>query len=381
MISDGLESLDGRTVLRDRADEWEDLLARGGAGTFFLRAAWLRAWERHFLAGRDFRCLILVRDGAWAAALPLVRSRGRLGRWPVRKLEFAGAPLFDFVEAPAVDDDSRVELMRAAVRWFRTEARDCSVFDLRELDVTGPTLAATRTAAQELDVPCHVRLCSRAPLLDLDAFARTGIRSGNLRSQLRRTDKRLQERGRLESTFGAPAPDALESLLLGCAAIEELSWKGRAGVGVLRDGAPRAWAMDLFRSCAAAGTLLMATLRLDGRLIAYHWGFRDGARFLSYNQAQAPDLADLGPGTLLLQRMIEAGAAMGLRALDASRGSLERPHILARYHGAVREHQQALIYQSNWRGGALRVARHAVLPALRGLRRRGAADAAPGDGA
>jgi len=372
-MSSGLRFLDGRRVLAESPDRWAALLdlpgALGLAPSLFLESAFLAAWARHLAPEQPFLLAVLEEEGAWLAGLPLTRSRGRLGRWRLRLAGIAGAPMFDCVEVPAADPGRRRTFLEALLRELPRALPGWTALDLRELPAAGPTLAALRGAAAAAGRPVHERLCARSPLLPLEG-PEPPRPSRNLRSQLGRSRRRLAGRGAVELHFSRPTADAAEVILEECAGVEAASWKGARGTGVLRAGPPRDFARELWRTLTPSGRIGLGTLRLDGRLVAYHWGWICGRRWLSYNLAQLPEVDDAGAGTLLMQAMVEQAPELGLDLLDGSRGSLLRPHLLARYRGPVREHVQAVLYHPGLRGRALGLARHRLLPAARSLRRR-----------
>jgi len=336
---------------------WDALAASGGGAFPFLSSDWLAAWDTHLGSGREVVFALLERDGELVGGLPLVSGPSRLGRWRVRMLEVAGAPLFDRIEIPAVDEAARRATLESIVGWFRAE-RGETVLNLRELASGGETHRALDAGGFRF----HLRTCSRAPLLELAELKR----SRNLRSQLKRGERRLAELGSLEDRFTSPDPGELPELLDECAAVESASWKGEGGV--LGRSPTGAFFRELAAGRAHRGAVLLGQLRLDGRLVAYHLGLRHGDRFLSYNLAHLPEHGAAGPGTVLLDRMVARGAELGLATFDASRGSLERPHLLARYRGPVREHLQAVLYRRGPVGAGLELVRHVLLPAARRLR-------------
>ena len=126
-----------------------------------------------------------------------------------------------------------------------------------------------------------------------------------------------------------PGPDELAGILPRLGAVEARSWKGRHGVGIFAPEDRWRFLVDVSHHLAARRWLDIATLSLDGRIIAYRYGFRYRARFLDYNLAHDPDYAQLSPGRVLLDEIIRDSHRLGLEAVDASRGALDPPHLLA----------------------------------------------------
>lgn len=355
-------------ALAGRGEEWARLIAAAPEETFFQRGEWLAAWTAHPTERRELLLALVEERGALAAGLPLQIGLGQIGRWRLKKVEIAGAPWLDRVEVVRVSDAAGQALLAGLLDWLVHERKGWTVFDLREAARGGFAIETLARLAAERRLRVERRVCSRAPCFDIAA---NGPRapSANLRSQLSRGSKRLAEVGRVAIEFVKPTVAALASLLAECADVERASWKGRTASGILAIPARAAFFHPLFAALAATERLAIGTLRIDGRLHAYHLGFLHGGRFLSYNLANHAEHESHGPGTVLLQGMIERAHELGVTVFDASRGEIDRPHLLQRYGGGAREHEQLLIWRPGARGAAIHLARTRVLPKLRGLRR------------
>lgn len=369
-----MEVLEGRDVYESSRARWDELLRDSEGDSFFLQSDWLTSWARSAPADRRTFLAVLHRDGRWVAGLPLALGDGRIGRIRLKKLEIAGAPWFDAVEIPAVSTADRARFVRGLLEWCTRSLPGWTALELRELPAQGVSAPAVEAAAQELGIACDRRVCSRAPfvaLADLGDGAR--VASKNLRSQLKRSAKRLDELGAVEVRFELVAEDDARSKLDACAAIERASWKGTSSRGTLQPESGYAFFADVCPRLARGGRLALGSLSIDGRLVAYHLGFKSGARFLSYNLAQLPEMDSAGAGTFLLQGMIERASALGVDVMDASRGSLARPHALARYSDAAREHLQLLLYNDNASGKLLELTKRRLVPGLKRWKQRFAA--------
>ncbi|MFN0244827.1 MAG: GNAT family N-acetyltransferase [Planctomycetota bacterium] len=366
-----LNIAEGRAAFEARDARWNDLLDASGTPSFFLRPPWLAHWSAH-TQGRRLLLATYEERGRWIAGLPLALGRGRVGRWTIDKLEIAGAPWFDQIAVPAVDDCAREAFLATLLEWCQRELSSWTLCELREIAAEDDSARAIERAARACGLPLRARVCSRAPYVDLSGVDGSGGEvhgpSKNLRSQLRRSEKRLAERGAIELAFARPSERECDALLDEIAAVEAQSWKG--STGVLQPSGGGAFFRPLVPELARARAWAVGTLRVSGTLVAYHWGFVEGRRFLSYNLAQLPQFDELGPGTFLLQHMVERARALDLDRVDASRGSLSAPHALARYGGPVREHLQMLVYNQNAAGRVLHATKEVLVPSLARLRRR-----------
>ncbi len=369
-----MEVFEGRDVFEKNRARWDELLADSGGGAFFLRGDWLDSWARTAPADRRIFLAVESRAGRWVAGLPLTLGEGRIGRIRLKKLEIAGAPWFDAIEIPAVDAACRAGFVRSLLTWCTQSLSGWTALELRELPAECATAAEVERAASELGIACDKRVCSRAPYVALTDLADgERVLSKNLRSQLKRSAKRLQELGTVEVRFELVDEADVRARLESCAEVERESWKGRTKSGTLQPESGFAFFAELCPRLARERALALGSLFVDGRLCAYHLGFRDGARFLSYNLAQRPIMDSVGGGTYLLQGMIERARALGFEVMDASRGSLTRPHALARYSDAAREHLQVVLYGDSASGKLLELTKRRLVPGLKRWQQRFAA--------
>ncbi len=360
-----LRSLTGPEVYRKHPAAWTELLERSGHPSFFLRSDWLEIWSAVCGQDRDHVLLVAEQDGRWVAGMPLVHGQGRLGaRRQVPKLEFAGAPWFDRMEIPAISEQVLVDFLRQALAWARRERRGWIAMALEELPEDCPTFRALEQLAGEDEFPLYTQLASRAPMVVLDEGGRLSPRYAR---KLRASHRRLAELGEHQIEFFLPSEDQVDSLIEEFRAVEDRSWKGEQDVGVFRTGPPGDFFTALWRRLCPLGDLAVGTLRVNGRLMAYHWGFRHRGRFLAYNLAQLPEANAFHGGLLLLNHLVKRGHELGFDILDASRGSLEIPNFIGAYHGPVRLQGHATIYNRGIKGQAMRLLRHGVFPAARAV--------------
>ncbi|MBL7007385.1 MAG: GNAT family N-acetyltransferase, partial [Planctomycetes bacterium] len=290
---------------------------------------------------------------------------------------FAGTPWFDRLEIPAVSFEALLGFLRLALAWFHEERRGWIALSLEELPQDCPTQRALDQLALEQDFSLYSQLASRAPMVVLDEG---GHLSPRYARKLKASRRRLAELGGGQIDFFVPPEDRIDDLLDEMREVETMSWKGEQGVGVFRDREPLEFFTRLWRKICPLGDIALATLRVDGRLVAYHWGFRHRGRFLAYNLAQLPEANPYHGGLLLLDHIVHHGHELGFDILDASRGSLEIPNFIGVYHGPVRLHGHATIYNRGIKGQVMRLLRHGVFPAARAVLGQAQPPGFPGSG-
>ncbi|MFC4472678.1 GNAT family N-acetyltransferase [Streptomyces xiangluensis] len=146
------------------------------------------------------------------------------------------------------------------------------------------------------------------------------LRSKSLRGTKRLLDKerRLSRRiGEVRLAFDDSAPEALEALMR-CKSAQYRS-KGQL------DLFSRPWAVallrELLRSRAANCTGTLSVLYAGERPVAWHFGLRSRRVLQYWFPAYDPDVAPFSPGILLLLKMAEAAASLGIHHIDLGKGA------------------------------------------------------------
>lgn len=159
----------------------------------------------------------------------------------------------------------------------------------------------------------------------------------------RRERKLIKDHGELAFELGSPVPQSdLEALIsLKCAQYERTS-KQQAPLFEQRN-------VDLlFRLLDARDpqcTGILSTLKIDGRLVAAHFGLRCHATLHYWFPVYDPAFSAYAPGRILFRHVLEAVAQQGVRIID--RGEGDTP---AKRDFANREHP---FYRGLWSAGGI----------------------------
>jgi hypothetical protein len=346
---------------------------------FYVGSDWLLPWAELGNPDADiFVATLRGADGQLEAALPVARQMVRLGSMHTLALTILGWPVTDNFEVPARSDAARQELLRAFWAHARREISGWTCWMLREVDEDGPTVAALEQCARGGMPEATIFPVGKTPVLDLDAFADDG--DPRTKKQLYRITKfrrKLAKAGEVETPFWLVQPDEVDAVWDNAVDVESRSWKGEDGDATsLQDGSKAAALKEIWRRTASEGRLACAEVRLDGRVLASHWGFVTGRRFYSFHMAYDNDYRSYGLGSVMLEDMIQQSPSLGLRWFDASRGNPEGTHILRQYGTPFRQHVQVVVPHPGLRGLKVR-----VQTAVRYARMQKAARAAQAEGA
>ena len=244
----------------------------------------------------DVRVVVIENDGRIVGFFPHQRSFPGLGN-PV------GGPLSDYhgVIADAAAEWEIEPLLRAAKLsiWSFNHLVD----DTRKFD-------------------SHVKARTSSPQMDLSpgyaqyAQGRRDAGSDYIRKTEGLARKLGREVGALRFTLHEPGSEAIEQLI---------RWKSvQYRDAQLPDAFAVSWTRDLLQRIAETQTGNFAgvcsVLRAGERIVAIHMGMRS-ARVLHYwFPAYDSEFAKFSPGIILLLRMAEALAAIGVRTIDLGEG-------------------------------------------------------------
>lgn len=287
----GLE-LDPLGHLGEARSEWGELAA--ASGNPFASVEWCEAWLEHVGRGARLRLFSCRRrDGSIGAILPLVLTEGRY----VRKLRFLGFGASNElgpISAPE-DREAAALALRGALAATR---REWDVFLGERLPGNGWSDRLAGALVAELGSPVV-----RGPWRSWDEYL--GSRSRNFRQELRRKERRLEERG-LQSQRVATAAE-LEPALDVLFALHRARWGPEASRWFA------GWEVFHRRFARAAldrGWLRLRLLQLDGRPVAAYLGFRFGCGEWFYQLGREPS-ADSSVGLVLVANALRDALAEG----------------------------------------------------------------------
>jgi CelD/BcsL family acetyltransferase involved in cellulose biosynthesis len=291
-------------------EAWEALFRSDPRASPFQSPAWLLAWRRIFLG--EGLWTLAVRDGAHLVALlPMFVYRHDDGRRQLTLLGNGVSDRLDLIAEPGwATEAGRAVLDHIAGRFGLW---DCADFrDLPQRSVLLEGAGAVFETAVEAEEPCPARELPGCAEDILAALPR------KRRENVARRRRRLGELGSVsvETADATDRPVLLEALLR----LHGRRWESRGEAGVLAEGPVQAFHEAATAALLEAGLLQLQVLRLDGRVIAAHYGLRRGDTAYSYIHGFDPEFAAYAPSTLLLVEAMAEAVRQGARRFDFLRG-------------------------------------------------------------
>jgi CelD/BcsL family acetyltransferase involved in cellulose biosynthesis len=331
------------------ADPW-DALADGG-GTPFMRHGWLQAWWNAFGAGGELRVCTVWEGDELRAALPLQRS----GRGGLTALANVHTPDF----RPLAADAAALETLAAAA----VAASPAVVLERVPADDPAlPALAGGQrlTLLDRQHVSPAVELTGTAE----DFRARSKPRWGAPLERFRRKMARDHE---AEMRIVEPPRD-LDAELREGYTVEASGWKGENGTAIVSQPETERFYTEMSHAAAARDELRLASIRLDGKLVAWDLLLLFDGRLHLLKTGFDEAFRKLAPGLVLRLSVIERAYELGLRSHEL--GGSPDPWKL-KFSDVDREHVAVRVYPRRPAGAARYGYRRAVRPALRAGYRQG----------
>jgi CelD/BcsL family acetyltransferase involved in cellulose biosynthesis len=270
------------------------------SGNVFGTPEWAEAWWRHF--GQGTPLLALVRDGD-GEAVALTALELRLRR-PARVARFVGHGAADQLGPVCAPGDRR----------------GCEA--LSQLRERFDVLLAERLPGTGWAERLEGRTLRRegSPVIDVPEGgweAYLAERSSNLRSQLRRKERKLQREHGLTYRLGDD-PERLGADMDALISLHEARWGGGTS-GSLR-GARASLHRDFARTALERGWLRLWLAEVDGKPVAAWYGFRYSGAEWYYQSGRDPAFERQSVGLVLLAHTIREAMDDGMREYKLLRG-------------------------------------------------------------
>ena len=304
------------------AAQWDHLLAESPADTVFLTSGWLRAWHETFGRTRPLIIPQIRIDGELVAAAAFHENNGAI--------EFAGTGPSDYSDvliSSKVEGNARTHLINTLLHEAKTVAQSLRNFRLGRIQPESEFLQLIADPSFEL-LATPVGEAIAAPYLDM-SFVEERL----LKKSLRRHERGLERHGNVASTTVATAAEILPQLDEFFAQHVK-RWQFSGETSLFLQEHTREFYRRLTNRLDATGQVRFTTVRLDGHLIAAHFGFYHANRFIWYKPTFEPDLAKFSPGEVLIKKLLELARDEGAQVFDFTIGN--EPFKL-RFASGVRE--------------------------------------------
>ena len=286
---------------------WEELAAAALEPNVFYEHWMLLPALEAFGAGKDINVvLVLIHDPHNPDAPAKLGGLFPLEQIPrYRKLMVSVLSLWQhahcYVCTPLVRADAARECMVEFFQWLRSGGANASLLELRCISGDGRFHKLLVDLSNELGLrSCITDIFTRGlwrERNDENTLPESAV-PGELRRRLRRKERRLSERGRVEHLAMRPEDDIgrwIDEFLR----VEASGWKGQRGSALASSEADRRYFTEIATSAFRRGRLLMLGLNFDGLPIARRCAFVAGEGSFAFKTAYDEEFADFSPGAIL----------------------------------------------------------------------------------
>ena len=320
----GLRLIDDEEGLLALADAWRRIERSLPGLTVFQTHRYQAAWVRNCALTRRLM-IFAVYDGAELIGIaPLQVTPVAMHGREMRQVSFLGAPwevdrpLFLFPHRPAECAEAVAQALLARraqwdVIWFHEQIPGDAALESFCATLARHGLLHGRTTS------------SRCPYLRFESSWQELLasKSQKFRKNLKAARRKLETAGRFEYEVCKGDVHRLQILVEEYAALEQRSWKAKAGIGVSQSVEHLRFYMHLTSEFGETGDFIFRCLRVDGRMIAATFGLTHRRRYYSLHIVNDDAFAKHSAGTYLEALELEECFGNGLDEYDFLGGFLK----------------------------------------------------------
>jgi CelD/BcsL family acetyltransferase involved in cellulose biosynthesis len=266
-------------------------------------------------AGSYERFLILrvEQRGRCRGIVPLIVRRTRSGGVPVRTLEFPGGD--DAVFKGPLGEGLSDELVSCVVRGLLHDVHGWDTLLLDSIPDDSPWLTEFASAFAQTGLHLDRQPSHAAPYLPL-AASYDDLRKTLKKSLRHNISRKLNMAEREGVVFErVTGGDVRVEHLREAREVERRSWKGGRGVGIFMDDAHFSLHEGLLNGQAPFVVDLLF-LRIEGKPIAFQYGFIHGDRYYAYNTSFDEAYQQMSPGMLAMNALMVELIPRGITVFD-----------------------------------------------------------------
>lgn len=353
-INKVIEILDLSTFA-DFKDQWNRLVEDTSNEPFY-RHEFIHNWINSFAFNMELKILMgFDINNKLVAALPLMKERGSILRVPIRQLTStanAHSSRFDLIA-----EDGEL----AGQKFFAHLAEDKSWDVLKIIDVMDNANAwHIYHAAKKANFLVGTWQSQLSPYLLFPASFDKLLEemSSSFNTNLRRRFRKLEKMG-VFSIERVTDSEHLYRFLQQSFAIEQNGWKGQKGTAIAQDNKTYNFYTKLAYTTASHKNLLMYSLNIDGKSIAFMYGIAYRGIYYIMKLGYEESFKDCSPGLILLSEVLKDCISQGLKGCDFL-GSNDEWKL--KWSKKVHPHNWLFIFRNNSFGNILYNAKINLIP-------------------
>ncbi|PYV74276.1 MAG: hypothetical protein DMG97_09175 [Acidobacteria bacterium] len=294
--------------------QWNGLLQHMERPQVSYTYEWAVAVSRAYAASLQPLLLAAYRERTLAGVVALVKdSTGN-------RFSFLTAPTADYCDFISSHDDRAEFIERVMLELRRMGACEIRLANLPADSISVNTLQAAMRKARYSHFARSAYCCAQVPLVSDEDRMQT---RNSTSSRLKRLSKIWAKHGTVRVSHHQNWDElSREFPDFATAHVERFLAAGLVSNLVRQER--RAFLLELGKLLSAQASLTFSTLKLDGRTIAWNYGFRFEGNWFWYQPAFDRDMAHLSPGTYLLCEILrQASEDPQIHTVDLGLGDEE----------------------------------------------------------
>lgn len=304
--------------LRSIEHTWWSLLEQTPGADYFRTPHWLETYLEHFGDEITLKILVISEDGRTTGILPLVVAPFRCSLGQFRVLTY---PLDWWGTFYGPIGPNPNQTLCLGLEWVQKQPQDWDFLELRFVDDGSHEQVHQTVFAPVVKEPAFH--CARIDLSDTTWETYLDSRRKSWKTNIRRTENKTKKLGEVEHLRYRPAGtetgdnDPRWDLFDECSRLSRLSWQGRSdNTKTFAHPNVDAFLRDVHHKAVSTGHIDMNLLMVDGKAIAYHYGYHYRGYFSSLRLGFDPEFSKQGAGTVLTSRMIQDSIKRGDHTFD-----------------------------------------------------------------
>lgn len=329
---DRVDWLRDPSALQSIEEPWRALESRVQQRSHVSTFDFLHAWYRHYAGAYGGTPLIGLawRGSDLIGVAPLTIRRGRLGRMPVTRIDFAPT---DAIAGEFLVDDYQPGVITSFIDTLVHSRTTFDVICLNGFDPASAQLPALRHAAarHHLAIQTEDHACAVVDLRKGYEAYHDSL-SAHYRRNLNQKARRIAATGfTIEGVQQTRGLETLEACIPRIIAINEASYK--------LEGQPladrhRGFLADVVRRFGARGMLSLPILSIGGRDAAFILGVLERGYFYDITLAYDEAFARLSPGAFLMQEALRHLASVGVHTWCPTAPTSTQETLVERVHSS-----------------------------------------------
>ena len=298
--------------LRSIEETWWSLLEQTPGADYFRTPHWLESYIEHFGDKIDLKILVISKGGQTTGILPLVIAPFHCSLGQFRVLTY---PLdwWGTFYGPIGPDPSQT--LNTGLEWIKQQPRNWDFLELRFVSEGAQQQSVFSNVVKEPTFHC-----ARIDLRDTNWDEYLNSRRKSWKTNIRRTENKTRKLGDVEHIRYRPAAgegDPRWDLFEECGRLSKLSWQGKSdNTQTFAHPNVDAFLRAVHQRAVSTGHIDMNLLTVDGKAVAYHYGYHYQGYFSSLRLGFDPEFSKPGVGTVLTSRMIQDSIERGDHTFD-----------------------------------------------------------------